>query len=110
MDSDRLDALLQELAAKVDETDPQQALLLQEARAHTRALHHARGDWERESSSRSWNADVPPEKDTPPLALPSFRDYAAFKREAEASSEPRRLPVPEVAWAGSTTEVRAEDE
>ena len=47
--------------------------LLQQARAHTRALQQARGDWERRSTSRSWNADALPEKDTPPLELPSYR-------------------------------------
>ena len=100
MDSNQLDALLQELDAKVDKADPQQALvsllshglrtpvhaqspppnlkhgvlqLLQQARAHTRALQQARGDWERRSTSRSWNADALPEKDTPPLELSTYR-------------------------------------
>ena len=99
MSSDQLNAMLQELEAKVNKADPQQALvsllsrclhttvrsgkslepeygalqLLQQAQTHTRALQQARGDWERRSTSRSWNADALPEKDTPPLELPSYR-------------------------------------
>lgn len=47
--------------------------LLGQARAHTKALQLARGDWERRSNVRSWNADALPEKDTPPMELPSYR-------------------------------------
>ena len=47
--------------------------LLEEVRRHTMRLHQARGDWDRLTSARSWNADTVPAKETPPLELSSYK-------------------------------------
>lgn len=47
--------------------------LLEEVRRHTMRLHQARGDWDRLTSARSWNADTVPAKETPPLELESYK-------------------------------------
>ena len=64
---------MQQLSTVEDTSTTTPLQLLDQARAHTKALQQARGDWERRSTSRSWNADALPEKDTPPLELPSYR-------------------------------------
>lgn len=54
------------------------AQLLEHMCAATIRLRQARGDWDRPSADRLWNAVPEPEAARPPLALKSYRCVRVF--------------------------------
>ncbi|QDZ26096.1 hypothetical protein HOP50_20g86630 [Chloropicon primus] len=76
-----IDKLLEAFEKKADKDDPLHRKLLEDMRAHTRALHKARGTWDKPSTWRSWNTPAQEQEVRRPLDNASYREYLKYKGE-----------------------------